>query len=276
LTYHSPTSLASALDIAGLAGSRVVAGGTDLYPSAKQGIRPKHFLDVSRVGGLGNIGITDAEIRIGATASWTQIIQADLPPAFDGLKQAAREVGSVQIQNAATLAGNLCNASPAADGVPPLLSLSADVELSSAARGVRRLPLADFIKGVRKTALADDELMTAVIVPTPAAGARSAFEKLGSRHYLVISITMTAAVVECDTEGRITSASVAVGACSPVAQRLPAVEKAAIGMVPADIKISPDLMAQLTPISDVRGSDEYRLDVVAEQCARAIRKAAAR
>lgn len=258
------------------AGSKVVAGGTDLYPAARQGHQPDHFVDVSRVGGLADIAVTEAGIRIGAAVTWTQIVRSDLPPAFDALKQAAREVGSVQIQNAATLAGNLCNASPAADGVPPLLALNAEVELSSATRGTRRLPLSDFILGVRKTAMTNDEMMTAVIVPTPSPDARSAFEKLGSRRYMVISITMTAAVVECDAQGRITAARVAVGACSPVAQRLSAVEAAVTGKRPEDIALTPDLFAELSPISDVRGSGEYRLDVVAEQCVRAIRKAAAR
>ena len=116
--------------------------------------------------------------------------------------------------------------------------------------------------------------MTAIVIPTPPAKAHSAFEKLGSRKYMVISITMTAAVVECDDDGCILSAQVAVGACSPVAQRLPAVEQAVIGLKPEDIILTPELFASLSPISDVRGSSDFRVDVVVEQCRRAIQKAA--
>ena len=93
-----------------------------------------------------------------------ELIEADLPPLFDGLKQAAREVGGRQIQNAGTIAGNLCNASPAADGVPPLLALDAEVELAGRA-GTRRLPLGEFITGNRRTALAPGELVVAIHVP---------------------------------------------------------------------------------------------------------------
>src|SRR4029077_8004802 len=96
--------------------------------------------------------------------TWTDVLHVPLPRCFDALKGAAREVGSVQIQNRGTVAGNLCNASPAADGVPPLLARDAEVELTSSA-GPRRMPLAEFIVGNRKTARRVDEILTAVIVP---------------------------------------------------------------------------------------------------------------
>jgi Aerobic-type carbon monoxide dehydrogenase, middle subunit CoxM/CutM homologs len=101
----------------------------------------------------------------------------------------------VQTQNAGTLCGNLCNASPAADSVPNLMALEAQVELESV-RGSRRLDLQEFILGNRKTAKADDELVTGLLIPKPAANAFGAFEKLGARKYLVISIVMTGVVAE--------------------------------------------------------------------------------
>ena len=218
LTYLIPTELNSALKSLAKAGNKIVAGGTDVYPALKQGQTPARFLDVTRIKELSGVSATQTGLRIGAAVTWSEIVKADLPASFDGLKQSAREVGSLQIQNAGTIAGNLCNASPAADGVPPLLTLDAVVELASAARGARMVPLQDFILGVRNTALAVDEMVTAIHIPTPPEGAGSAFEKLGSRKYLVISITMTAAVIKCDAQGAITHARVAVGACSPVAQ----------------------------------------------------------
>src|SRR5690606_20558212 len=131
-------------------------------------------------------------------------------------------------QNAGTLAGNLCNASPAADGVPPLLALGAGVELAGP-QGVRRLDLADFVLGVRKTALAPGEILAAVHVPAQPEGSTSAFRKLGSRRYLVISIVMVAVNLWV-AQGRIAGARVAVGAAAPVARRLPALEAALVGL----------------------------------------------
>ena len=228
---------------------------------------------MTRISGLRDISQNDEGIRIGAAATWTDVIRADLPPEFDALKQAAREVGSVQIQNAGTIAGNLCNASPAADGVPPLLALDASVELESKNRGSRRMPLSEFITGVRETALVDDELMTAILIPTPPVEMMSAFEKLGSRRYLVISITMTAALVSCDNTGKITDARLAVGACSPVAQRLPHLETSLLGQSPETVTIDPAHLSRLAPIDDVRGSMDFRFDVVSAQIARAIKRA---
>ena len=274
MTYHSPTDLDLALEIAAQPFGKIVAGGTDVYPSAKKGVVPEFFLDLTRLRGFANITEQNGTVRIGAAMTWSQIAQANLPPAFDALKQAAKEVGSVQIQNTGTIAGNICNASPAADGVPPLLALDAKVELASAARGTRVLALSEFLQGVRQTALADDELMTGIVIPPLPQRARSAFEKLGSRRYLVISISMVAATITCDDDGRIIDARVAVGACSPVAQRLPLLERDIIGKMVQDIELTDEHFTALSPIDDVRGSGLYRLDVVAEQCVRAIRKAA--
>jgi CO/xanthine dehydrogenase FAD-binding subunit len=177
----------------------------------------------------------------------------------------------VQIQNTATVAGNLCNASPAADGVPALLVLDAEVELRSV-RGQRRVPLAHFILGNRRTAREVDELVTAVIVPDTAVRGRSAFVKLGGRRYLVISIAMAAVRVDLDGEGRIATAAVAVGSCSAVAQRLAGVERALVGSRPdatRDVLATVEL-PELSPIGDVRASAGYRLDAAREIVARAV------
>lgn len=274
MTYLIPTKLEAALKSLAQQQDKLVAGGTDVYPSMKQGHTPKSLLDVTRIKELMNITMTDTGFRIGAAVTWTEIVKAKLPAAFDGLKHAAKEVGSLQIQNAGTIAGNLCNASPAADGVPPLLTLDARVEVASAARGARILPLQDFILGVRKTALGSDEIVTAIHIPTPPDGAGSAFEKLGNRKYLVISIAMTAALIKCDLRGLISEARVAIGACSPVALRLTQLEADLIGAKPSEVEILPSHLSQLSPIDDVRGSGGYRLDIVQEQCRRAIQKAA--
>ena len=241
----------------------VLAGGTDFYP-ARVGRRVgEDVLDITDIAALRGIETTAAGWRLGATTTWRELIDAPLPALFDGLKHAAREVGGRQIQNAGTLAGNLCNASPAADGVPPLLALDADIEVASRV-GVRCLPLARFITGNRCTVLQPGELVTAIHVPRPAHESRSAFLKLGARRYLVISIAMAAATLEVD-RGRVTVARIAVGACSAVAQRLPALEAALTG-APLDTRLVSRVeaahLAPLSPIDDVRGSAVYRRDVV--------------
>ncbi len=274
MAYHAPSDLGTALNILNQTGAVVIAGGTDVYPACGQGQTPTQLMDVTRIEGFRSLTPTPTGLRIGAAVTWTQIARAQLPAAFDGLKSAATQVGSPQIQNAGTVAGNICNASPAADGVPPLLTLDARVLLAGADGSQRDLPLSDFILGVRHTALAPGELVTGLFVPTPPQDAGSAFEKLGSRRHLVISIAMVAALVQCDAQGNIAQARVAAGACSAVAQRLPQLEAALIGQPPDSAVITPDLMTPLQPITDVRGSAEYRQDAAIELCARAIRKAA--
>ncbi len=239
----------------------VLAGGTEFYPARVGRSIDEDVLDISAIADLRGIARGPGGWRLGATTTWGELIAADLPPLFDGLKQAARDVGGRQIQNAGTIAGNLCNASPAADGVPPLLALEAEVEIASRA-GARRVPLSSFITGNRRTVLTPGELVVAIHVPEPAGAARSAFLKLGARRYLVISIVMAAATLEI-ADGRIVSARVAVGACSAVAQRLPALEAALAGAaLDAGLggKVDPGHLAPLMPIDDVRGSAAYRSD----------------
>ncbi len=275
MDYFAPTALEQAYSLLARDPVRIVAGGTDYYPSRPAGPPARDLMDVTGIAELRGIAQVGDGWRIGATTRWSDIVRAELPPAFDGLKAAAREVGSIQIQNAGTVAGNLCNASPAADGVPPLLTLDARVEIGSD-QGIRFLPLSEFITGVRATALQPGEMVTAVIVPPLPETAVSAFEKLGARRYLVISITMTAVLLVLDEGGRIAEARVAVGACSPVACRLGDLETALVGQDAGRAEIDPAHLSSLAPIDDVRGTAAFRADVVAEQIARALRAAGGR
>lgn len=274
--YARPQSIEEALSAVAASRGRVVCGGTDLYPAHVGRTMPENIVDISGIPSLRGITETDDGYRIGGATSWSSIARAPLPEAFHGLQAAAREVGSVQIQNRGTIAGNLCNASPAADGVPPLLALDAAVELGSV-RGRRQLPLASFITGYRQTALTKDEIVTAIVVPKPALGARSAFAKLGTRRYLVISILMASAVVQSDERGNLVRAAVAIGAASPVAQRLPALEAALAGL-PSDVRpssiVDRDHLAGLTPIDDVRATAGYRMEAALTVIGEALDRAA--
>ena len=272
--YARPTTIDEATRAMAAEGALAVSGGTDVYPAHVGKPLSRPLVDLSRVEGLRGISVTDMGFRFGAATTWTDIVRADLPAAFDGLKAAAREVGSIQIQNRGTIAGNLCNASPAADGVPPLLSLDASVELASP-QGRRVLPLGSFITGYRRTALLPGEIVTAVLAPRTSPSARSAFVKLGARRYLVISILTAAAVVETDAQGRIARAAVAVGAASPVAQRLPALEADLRGVSgrPSAILAARHL-AGLSPIDDVRATAAYRLEAAVSAVGEALDLAA--
>ena len=201
-------------------------------------------------------------VVIGGTATWSEIVRHSLPRSFDALKAAAREIGGIQIQNRGTIGGNLCNASPAADSVPPLLALDAEVELVSSA-GTRRLALDDFILGNRKTARREDEILARVVVPRRAENAHAAFLKLGARKYLVISISMVAAMVEVDPTGCVADARVAVGSCSAKAQRLRELERALCGVRAGPeigVRVRSAHLRQLAPIDDLRATAEYRRD----------------
>lgn len=260
--YARPQTVEEAFALLSGASARIVCGGTDVFPAHAGRTISHPVVDLSAIGALRGIIEDTAAFRIGGATTWTSIIEANLPKAFDGLKAAAREVGSVQIQNRGTIAGNLCNASPAADGVPPLLALDASVELCSS-RGMRVMPVSSFVIGYRKTALAPGEILSAIIVPKPDASAGSAFVKLGARRYLVISVVMAAAVITRDDRGAITKAAVAVGAASPVAQRLPGLERDLIGMeasrLPSSM-IALKHLNSLSPITDVRATANYRLE----------------
>lgn len=260
-SYLRPTSQSEALAALAQGRRTVLAGGTDYYPSRVGKPLTDDILDIGAIAALRGIREEADHWRIGATTSWSELIAARLPPLFDGLTLAAREIGGVQIQNAGTVAGNVCNASPAADGVPPLLALDARVEVADST-GSRSLALADFILGNRRTLLRPEQLLTAILIPKPAHAARSHFLKLGARKYLVVSIVMVAATLEVEA-GRVSAARVALGAASAVAQRLPLLEAALIGKR-CDARLGEqaqfECLAPLAPIADVRASAEYRLD----------------
>jgi len=272
--FERPQTIAEAARLLASGPWAVLAGGTDLYPAHVGRKVAAPLLDITAISGLRGTRRDDRGWAIGATTTWTDIVRADLPPLFAALKAAAREVGGVQIQNTGTVAGNVCNASPAADGTPVLLALGAGIVLQSE-RGERELPIDEFVLGSRRTARAADELVVAVRIPARSARARSAFAKLGGRRYLTISISTVAVVVDVDDSGAIVHAGVAVGSCSAVARRLPALEARLVGVAAdsdlASLLDSADL-APLTPIDDLRGSAAYRRDATVTLVRRALRE----
>jgi CO/xanthine dehydrogenase FAD-binding subunit len=260
--YPRPTDLGDALSALRSRSFTVLAGGTDFYPARVGRPIDEDVLDISAVRALRGVQAAPGGVRIGALTTWSDLIAQPLPPVFAGLQLAAREIGGIQIQNAGTIGGNICNASPAADGVPALLALDAQIELT-ALDSTRRVPLDGFIIGSRRTQCRPDELVTGVWIPAWRGAARSTFVKLGARRYLVISIVMVAITIEPDADHRIGRITIAVGSCSEVATRLRELELKLTGrsLTPAlaDHVRAADVRA-LMPLTDVRGSASYRLD----------------
>jgi CO/xanthine dehydrogenase FAD-binding subunit len=262
MRYFRPATLAEALDIRRGEDVAIIAGGTDIYPAhatRRAWGDPVHkdVLDISRLTELRGIEDRGDRIRIGALATWTDLIGADLPPLFDGMKDAARQVGGLQVQNRGTVVGNACTASPAGDGIPNLLALDAAFEIAGPSPAL--VPATNFFAGYRTTACGPQDIVTGILVPKR--GGRGRFVKLGTRRYLVISIAMVAAIVETDSADRIISARVAVGACSTVSRRLPALEADLAGVPVEDAAslVARRHLADLSPIDDVRASAAYRM-----------------
>jgi CO/xanthine dehydrogenase FAD-binding subunit len=276
--YQRPATLAEATRLLADGGWRVLAGGTDLYPAHVGRPVESALVDIGGIATLRGIQRSaDCTWTFGATTTWTDVLRADLPPRFDALEQAAREIGGVQIQNAGTLAGNLCNASPAADGVVVFMALDAEVVLRSG-EGERRVPAVDFVLGNRRTACAPHELVTALELPPASARARSVFLKLGGRRYLTIAVTMVAASVDVDGGGRVVRAGVAVGSCAARAQRLPALELRMRGRALVELgalAVQPDDLAPLAPLDDLRGSADFRREASVTLVERALASLAA-
>ncbi|MBK8763914.1 MAG: FAD binding domain-containing protein [Burkholderiaceae bacterium] len=277
--FRRALSLDAALAALAAGPCTVLAGGTDLYAGSPASPGAPPLLDIGSLDTLRRIETCAFEdrpaIRVGALATWSALRDDGLPPWARALAIAARDVGGVQIQNRGTLGGNVCNASPAADGVPALLALDAQVEL--ARQGARRrMPLSRFLLGPRRTAREADELVTGFVLPVPPAQSRSTFLKLGSRRYLVISIAMVAMAIDVGDDRRIAAARLAVGACGPVASRLGLLESRLTGLA---LPLAPDVLARLIdddtlaplrPIDDVRGGASYRRDAVTTLLARGL------
>ena len=271
--YSRPQSVEEALSL--LSGSEpqwtVLAGGTDVFPAHCDKPLTGPVLDISGLDDLRSISIGKKQVRIGALASWRDICNAPLPGALNALKQAGREVGSIQVQNRATVAGNICNASPAADGVPPLLVTDAQVHLTSV-NGDRAVAVEEFITGNRQTRLRPGELVTAISISKDSLEGVSQFAKLGARKYLVISIASVAARLVADENGTIKTIALAAGACSPVPVRLRQLERALTGARADNLasRFQTGKVEELLPVDDIRASADYRLEAVLELASRVV------
>ena len=265
MRYIRPKTIDEATNILATGEFKILAGGTDLYPALKDRPVEADIIDISHIHGIRGVSKTQTGWRIGACTTWTDIVHASLPDCFSGLQLAAKEIGSVQIQNVGTIGGNLCNASPAADSIPPLLTLDAVLEIAAPTE-IRHLDLSAFLLGVRNTALKSHEIVTAIHIPDQTAV--SSFQKLGARKFLVISIVMAAVALEISSDSTVKNARIAVGSCSPVAMRMKRLEQSLIGSSldrnALSERMHPAQFNELSPIDDIRGDARFRLEAVQE------------
>jgi carbon-monoxide dehydrogenase medium subunit len=285
--YEAPTTLTAALALlareAAAAPERrpaLLAGGTDLIVQMRGGLRhPAAVIDLKRVPELGRVALEPDGLLLGAAVPCAALRgREDLRALWPGLLEAAELIGSMQIQGRATVVGNLCNASPAADTVPSLLALGARVRVAGP-RGAREIEVTEFCVGPGRNALAPDELATAVFVPRPGPGSADAYLRFTPRAEMDIAVVGAAASVALGEDGRCRAARVALGAVAERALLAPAAAEALVGT-----RLEPEALARAAeaarsaarPIDDKRGTAAFRRHVAGVLVRRALERAAAR
>jgi CO/xanthine dehydrogenase FAD-binding subunit len=268
--YFAPTSIAEAARILSAGEVTILASGTDLMPQTQAGrVRfARVLMNVRRIPELRGIAIGERGIRIGALTTVTELMESEpIRRQIPVLAEAGDHFASNQLRNAATIGGNICNASPAGDLLVPLLLLDAEVELAAMGDGAlaaRAMPLAQFLTGPGKTSRRASELLVAVRVPLPPPGFVARFCKFGTRPALDIA-AVSIGIGGVRRGGMLSSVRVAFGAVAPTPIRAPQTEAALEGreltveMVAAAAEIA---RAEVRPISDVRASDWYRRELI--------------
>ncbi len=277
--YFAPTTLDEAVALLGRYEGKasVLAGGTDLLVEIKEQLRrPDQIIDIKKIPAMAQLAYhPDHGLKIGALVTTRQIETSPIVlEKYPGLAQAVRELGSIQIRNRATLAGNICRASPSADTLPPLMADRARVTLYGP-RGSRTLALEAFFTGPGKTVMQPDELMTEIALPPPPPHTGKAYIKHGRRKAMELA-TVGVAVSVTLQENRFKEVDIVLGAVAPTPLRALKAEASLRSQ-----KVSEDLiekaaiaaMNESKPISNVRASADYRREMVAVLTRRALQQA---
>ena len=277
-----PGSVDECLTVLAQRGSeaKLVAGGTDLLPQMKNGVtRPGCVVDISRLSELRSIALdASGGLRLGAAVAARQIERdARLSKAFPSLVESAALVGSIQIRNLATVGGNLCNAAPSADMAPPLIALEAEAVIAGP-NGRRRVPLATFFEGVRKTVLGPDELLIELVVPAPGPRSGGHYLRHTPRRELDIAVVGVASQITL-SNGVCGKARISLASVAPTPVRATAAERMLEGqpLTKERVEEAAKLAVEAArPISDQRGSAEFRKHLVRVLTRRTLTTALAR
>ncbi len=268
LDYLCPDSTEAAIAMLAENGAnaKLLAGGTDLLVELKHGIgAPEILVDLSRIPELRGIEETSGGLRIGSTATHTEIMESELvrrhaPSMID----AARTVGAVQTRNLGTLGGNLVTCVPSLDSGPVLVALDATVTIAGA-DGRRSLSLEDFFVGPRKTALAPGELLVDITIPAARLGKSCVFSKFGLRKGQALALVNVAAAVEVDKTGTLSETRIALGAVAPTVIRAREAEASLDATKPDEeaLRKAADIaVGEARPIDDFRASADYRRELI--------------
>ena len=269
--YFEPKSLAEASKLLA-AGGQVLAGGTDLLVEIKEQLRrADRVVNIKKIPGIGGLSFDPRTgLRIGALASAREVETAPFVlQHYASLAQAARELGSIQVRNRATIVGNICRASPSADTLPPLIADGAIIKLHGP-RGAREIPLEEFFTGPGKTVLQPDELVTELVVPAPPPRTGKVYIKHGRRKAMELATVGVAVTWTRDADVRIV-----LGAVAPTPIRARAAEEVLKKDPRALDQAAAAAMAEARPISNVRASAEYRREMVRVLTRRALEQALA-
>ena len=260
--YEAPTTLARAVELLAERGARVLAGGTDLLVQMRTGrAAPRVFVDVKRIPETTRIELGKDELWLGAAVAAAAIVEhPELGRLWPGLVEAVDLIGSTQIQGRASVGGNLCNASPAADTTPALCAVSARCAITGP-KGAREVPVEQFTTGPAATVLAPGELLVGFRIPRPAGRASDAYLRFIPRTEMDIAVVGAGVSVTLDDSGRCVQARVALGAVAPKVLLVADASAALVGSRGEDAALTraaEAASAAARPISDKRGTVAYR------------------
>jgi len=274
-SYERPASIAEAVAAIGAPEARALAGGTDLVPQLREGRRrAARVVDLKSVPEMTTIAaLPDGGMSIGAAVTATALARHPVIAArYPAVAQSAQLIGGVQVQNRASLGGNICNAAPSADGVPALICHAARA-LIAGPKGRREMPVEAMFAGPGRTNLAADELLVAIALPTAAPRAAAAYLRFTPRREMDIAVAGAAAWLRLADDGAIADARIALASVAPTPIRAPTAERKLVGERPGAALFEEAgrlAAADARPISDTRGSADYRRTLVAVLATRAL------
>lgn len=279
--YHAPKSLADATALLAQHNgrARILAGGTDIIVQLREGLRDADVVvDIKHIPDLMQLecGVASG-LRLGAGVPCSRIYEdAKIAAAYPALADAARIIGGWQIQSRASIGGNLCNSSPAADSTPPLIVLSAVASVLGG-HGKRDVKAEDFCTAPGRNVLQAGELVTTITIPPPAPRSGSAYERFIPRNEMDIAVVGVASWIQLNAAGdKIEGARIAVGAVAPTPKFAEAASRSLIGQAPTEAAFAQagELAKQVaSPITDMRGTVEYRTHLVGVLVKRTLEKA---
>jgi carbon-monoxide dehydrogenase medium subunit len=264
--YEAPANVEEAVRLlAADAEAKVIAGGTDLLVQVRGGrSAPSAYVDIKRIPELSRIQIDSSGLRVGAAVPAVEIYGNEtIRQLWPGLAEATDLIGSTQIQGRATWSGNLCNASPAADTVPALVAVGAEVRIAGPS-GERTVPVEGFTTAPGRNVLQPGELVVEFIVPAPAPRSSDAYLRLIPRTEMDIAVVGAGVAISLAADGSVSSARVVLGAVAPTIVRVPDAEAALVGSRLEDSaleQVATAAAAAANPIDDKRGTIEYRKQV---------------